>query len=77
MRDPERIGRITAKLHELWAMQPDTRFVQMILNALPTDVGTPYYVEDEVMEKKLDEKIAWYKNRKSEQGKNEEKRDIS
>lgn len=57
MSDAARIDRITTKLRILWGMQPDKRLVQLLLNSLPVEVGSPYYVEDDVLEMELDKRL--------------------
>lgn len=57
MSDAARIDRITTKLRILWGMQPEKRLVQLLLNSLPVEVGSPYYVEDDVLEKELDKRL--------------------
>ena len=54
MRDPARIDRMISKLRELWVMQPDTRLCQLVMNTGPKR-GSIYYVEDDDMEKAIDE----------------------
>ena len=55
-RDPERVGRIAEKLARAWAMAPDLRLGQLVVNL--TGTADPFYVEDDNMEKRLDDFIA-------------------
>ena len=41
MRNPARIKLVLDKLAELWAMQPDTRFGQLIYNLSRSENGAP------------------------------------
>ena len=52
MRDPARIEKIISVIREIWYAQPDVRLTQLIMNALVMN-DDPYYVEDDVLEKKL------------------------
>lgn len=52
MRDPKRIEPMLDLIKELWTKAPDLRFLQLILNALPSD-GMAYYIEDEELLKAL------------------------
>ena len=54
MRDPKRIDRILAKVRAHWHTYPDLRLTQLICNACPTR-GDPFYVEDDVLERGLDQ----------------------
>lgn len=54
MRDPKRIERILAKIKEIWLKSPDLRLTQLIMNTLKMNED-PYYVEDDILEKVLDE----------------------
>jgi len=56
MRDFRRIGRILTKVRQVWEIQPDLRLTQLIMNALKMNED-PYYVEDDKLEKALDEYI--------------------
>ena len=57
MRDPERISRIIDKFETYWKKDPDLRLGQLIfnLNWASTTSIDPFYTEDDVLEKKLDE----------------------
>ena len=57
MRDPQRIEPILNTIREIWYSTPDSRFTQLIMNALKMNKD-PYYVEDDILFKKLKE----YKN---------------
>ena len=54
MRDPKRINRMIELIRGILLTQPDTRLTQLIMNALNMD-SDPYYVEDDILEKKLKE----------------------
>ena len=69
MRDPERIDRILKKIGDKWKEQPDLRLLQFLIVMLggknirydlarEFDVvlkPDPFYIEDEVLEKTLDD----------------------
>jgi hypothetical protein len=55
MRDPERIDRITKKLNRLWKENPDWRFVQFLINSGLIVDGPEWFIEDDLVEKRLDE----------------------
>ena len=69
MRDPERIDRILKKIGDKWKEQPDLRLLQFLIVMLggknirydlarEFDVvlkPDPFYIEDEVLERVLDE----------------------
>ena len=50
MRDKNRIPKILRVIGEVWNKYPDMRFGQLVVNCLGTD---PFYVEDNVIEKKF------------------------
>ena len=62
-RDPDRIDTMIELLREAWRRNPDWRLTQLIINATDTPydcdkpnecgLGLVYYVEDDVMEKRL------------------------
>lgn len=54
MRDPKRINRMLKKIKKLWKTYPDMRLTQLIMNALAMNED-PYYIEDELLERKIDE----------------------
>ena len=56
MRDPNRIPKIIELVRSIWQTYPDLRLTQLIMNALQMH-GDPYYVEDDILEKKLKEII--------------------
>lgn len=58
MRDPARVDRIIAKLHEAWSLYPDFRFYQLITSISSNVDGDRYYVEDDVLERDLDQWLA-------------------
>lgn len=63
MRDPERIDRMIELMRQAWHRFPDWRLNQLVINASDTSydcdkphecgLGLVYYIEDDVMEKKL------------------------
>jgi hypothetical protein len=63
MRDPARIDRIIEQLRAAWHRNPDWRLTQLVINACDTPydcdkpqecgLGLVFYIEDEVMEKRL------------------------
>jgi hypothetical protein len=61
MRDPKRIDRILNKIRDEWHKYPDQRLWQILMNANghlynpDMTMKDPYYVEDEELEKYLDE----------------------
>ena len=55
MRDFERIMRITTKLMNYWASEPDWRFGQLISNVQSwSGIHDLFYIEDDDFEKILD-----------------------
>lgn len=54
MRDPQRIDRIIELIRGIWKTYPDLRLTQLIMNTLNM-TKDPYYVEDDILEKKLRE----------------------
>ena len=58
MRDPKRIPIICEKLETLWKTYPDMRLGQLMVCLLGTD---PFYMEDGIAEKKLDEWLEKFK----------------
>jgi uncharacterized protein YihD (DUF1040 family) len=58
MRDPKRIHRVLELLQTYWESHPDLRLGQLILNITPSRFNTPYYMEDDVLEMSLREKLA-------------------
>lgn len=54
MREKDRIDRILNRINELWHDNPDLRLMQLLMNALNLNQD-PYYVEDDILEKKLKE----------------------
>ncbi len=62
MRDPKRIPEILAALGEYWMNHPDLRLGQIVSNMVPLNPGStiipdPFYMEDEVFLKKLQETL--------------------
>ena len=55
-RDPKRIKKILKKIEYIWTKYPALRLGQMICNAFP-EVQDTYYIEDELLEEKLDKFI--------------------
>jgi uncharacterized protein YihD (DUF1040 family) len=54
MREKDRINRILNNIEELWVANPDLRLMQLLMNVLELNQD-PYYVEDDILEKKLKE----------------------
>ena len=54
MRDPKRIEKILGLVRDIWYRTPDARLTQLIMNALNMNED-PYYVEDDILERKLKE----------------------
>lgn len=54
MREKDRIDRILNRINELWHDNPDLRLMQLLMNALNLNQD-PYYVEDDILEKRLKE----------------------
>lgn len=54
-RDPARIERITEKLARAWALYPDFRLGQLIVNL---GDPKPFAIPDHVLERRLDEFLA-------------------
>jgi uncharacterized protein YihD (DUF1040 family) len=54
MRDAKRIKTILDKLKRVWEKQPDTRLGQL-LSILPENQRDIFYLEDDELEKMLDE----------------------
>lgn len=67
-RDPARIDRVLELLGELWKLQPDTRFCQLIINTVGAQ-RDPYDLEDDVLVEDLKENIErmrqFHKNREN------------
>lgn len=62
MRDPRRIDRICRKLHLIWDDYPDMRLGQFLENYIfghhiSHPDGCIFHIEDDIVEKKLDEMI--------------------
>ena len=65
MRDEDRIDRILGKIGTHWHRYPDQRFWQILFNASGylyneenMTVKDPYYIEDDELERVLDEFFA-------------------
>ncbi len=56
MRDPKRIERILGKLRQLWLSNPDQRLGQLVENL--ANQPNAFFIEDDRMEKKIDEVLA-------------------
>lgn len=52
--DPERIAPTLAKVEEIWNKVPQLRLGQLLLN-LPFSSDTLYYMDDDVLLKKLED----------------------
>lgn len=62
-RDPDRIGRILAKVEKYWREYPDLRMGQIISSAYQAEYNTlgdpdPFAMEDEAFEEYLDARLA-------------------
>ena len=76
MRDPERIGRITWKIAELWQLNQDNRFGQLLENYIyPAKLVrhksisiVDYQLEDDKLERHLDKVIKMVRNRLEREG---------
>ena len=57
MRDMKRIKRIMSMLEQVWYQHPDLRFFQLVeyLRKEFNFPDNPFYIEDDVLEKKLEE----------------------
>ena len=53
MRDPKRIKKVLDTIERVWSKFPDFRLGQLIFNA--TKQNDPFYVEDDVLIKQLEE----------------------
>ncbi len=62
MRDPARIHQIVSILEEYWEKNPDLRLCQVIMNVTSkTNFSMdPYYMEDDLFKKLLEEELAKY-----------------
>lgn len=54
-RNPDRIPRILEKLGKLWQKYPDMRLGQLLQNARGAEGTELFYLEDDVLEKRIDE----------------------
>ena len=61
MRDPKRIDRMISIVEYIWKKNPDWRLPQLIMNALAIS-GDPYYIEDDDLEKALNDLKANYES---------------
>lgn len=66
MRDVDRIGKITWKLAQLWQLQQDMRFGQMLENYIYPFGKVDWHLEDNVLEKRIDKAILKVSNRLEE-----------
>jgi len=57
MRDINRIDRITEKLNKIWKQSPDLRLGQLISNLAYEYCGDVFYIEDEVIEQRLNKQL--------------------
>ncbi len=57
MRNKKRIKRILKLIEKIWEKAPDLRLYQLLGNCFPP--GDHYYVEDDILERKLKEKYAY------------------
>lgn len=62
MRDPARIHQMVSLLEEYWEKNPDLRLCQVIMNMTSkTNFSMdPYYMEDDLFKKLLEEELAKY-----------------
>ena len=56
MKDPKRIFPILLKIRQVWLMNPDMSLLQILLEPLAYGID-PLYIEDDMIEDKLDEMI--------------------
>ncbi len=56
-RDSDRIPRILAKFEKIWKSAPDSRMLQMVSNLQVNIFDNPFYLEDDVLEERLDNYI--------------------
>jgi hypothetical protein len=68
MRDPERIGRITWKLAQLWQLQSDMRFGQLLENYIYPFGEVDWHEEEDRLERKIDKAILKVSNQLEKQG---------
>lgn len=57
MKDINRIPKILGLLEQYWDSYPDLRLCQLLYQLLQKGPVDIYYVEDEVLEAKLDESL--------------------
>jgi uncharacterized protein YihD (DUF1040 family) len=62
LRDPVRIHKIISLLEEYWEANPDLRLCQIISNLTSNTnfSSDPYYLEDDLFKKLLEEELAKY-----------------
>lgn len=53
MRDPNRIPSILTKIEAVWKRHPDMRLGQLLVNLLDPSPNRLFYVEDDVLAKRL------------------------
>lgn len=58
MREPARIARISAKLARVWGRYPDMRLGQLYINLMGEGQIDPWQLEDDAVEKELDDFMA-------------------
>ena len=58
MRNHKRIARVIAKLLKLWNTVPNWRFCQLISNLHGLGPQDIFYIQDEDLEKAIDEMLA-------------------
>ena len=56
MRNPQRIARILTSINTLWLNEPDLRLMQFLTKIIGHS-GDHFYVEDDVLEARLDRAI--------------------
>jgi len=56
MRDPRRIPVLLEALRKAWEQDPDLRLTQLVVNTLDARPNDLFYVEDDVLLAKLEER---------------------
>jgi uncharacterized protein YihD (DUF1040 family) len=58
-RKAERIPKVLALIKEYWTKYPDARLAQIICN-LSSNSSDPYYLEDDKLMERLEERLALF-----------------
>lgn len=58
LRDPKRIEKVLNVIRAVWIKCPDLRLSQLLINAIGLEAGVFFYIEDEVLVKKLEEALS-------------------